>query len=115
MKANELRIGNWIGQKGGSQFQVIVDVAEAPNFWKNNLDISHGIPLTEEWMVKFGFEDDLPWKYKQFRLDDQERLHIIDNSGYGSIISRGVKYVHQLQNIIHSLTGEELPIKEQAV
>jgi hypothetical protein len=94
------------------------------------------ILLTEEWLLKFGFkvkdrksnlntdifyiptfEIDYCLFYADFRLDyglyveytdspfpeDDEKLYPI---------TFGIKYVHQLQNLIYSLTGEELTIKQ---
>ena len=69
------------------------------------------IELTDEWLLGFGFEDNLPWELDNFRLDSEGRLHIIDKARYGIIIARNVKYVHQLQNIYFSLTNTELCLK----
>ena len=66
------------------------------------------IPLTEEWLVKFGFKDNLPWELENLRLDSENRLSIVDSSGYGVIIARNVIHVHTIQNLYHALTGEEL-------
>ncbi len=95
------------------------------------------IELTEEWLLKLGFkvkdrkshlntdifyiptfEIDYCLFYADFRLDyglyveytdspfseDDEKLYPI---------TFGIKYVHQLQNLIYSLTGEELTIKQE--
>ena len=71
------------------------------------------IPLTEEWLLKFGFE-----KNKNsdlyFRLNNYEYFienGIIDN-GYSRMNEISVKYVHQLQNLYFALTGKELEIIE---
>ncbi len=93
------------------------------------------ILLTEKWLFKLGFkvkdkkshhdtdifyiptfEIDYCLVYADFRLDyglyveytdspfpeDDEKLYPI---------TFGIKYVHQLQNLLYSLTGEELTIK----
>jgi hypothetical protein len=74
------------------------------------------IPLTEEWLLKFRFEDRGP----QPDSDELGRftkypigLWIMD----GSFITAGdfdvsLKYVHQLQNLYFALTGEELKLSE---
>jgi len=113
MTPNELRIGNWISMASWNADPEVKQVTafDIANIVKFKYAIEP-IPLTEEWLVKFGFEDNLPWEYKQFRLDDQDRFHVVDQTGYGIIIARGIKYVHQLQNLYFALTGEELPIKE---
>lgn len=69
------------------------------------------IPLTEEWLVKLGFN----------AIDDH--FIIIPESDYSSIvieknnnefniltIPASLKYVHQLQNLFYCLTGEELKV-----
>jgi hypothetical protein len=79
------------------------------------------IPLTEEWLVKFGFkaENDLNL---DFRFPNGTR-HLItreSDSGwyYGfecylvELPNIELNYVHQLQNLYFALTGEELTIKE---
>ena len=124
MKANELRIGNWIGQKDGRQFQVAVTVAAAPNFWKNNLDISHGIPVTDDWLIRFGFTY-VPSKIEgnpdvlsipimendALYFEDDEFVYFDGNAKLYLKFADKREYVHQVQNLYFSLTGEELTFK----
>lgn len=66
------------------------------------------IPLTDEWLVKFGFEK----SYKSFVKGD---FTFITNHGLAyklTIITNLPKYVHQLQNLYFALTGEELEIEK---
>ncbi len=110
-----------LGSKGTSSF--------------SGIECLRPIELTEEWLLKFGFkvkdrksylntdiyyiptfEIDYCLFYADFRLDyglyveytdspmpeDDEKLYPI---------TFGIKYVHQLQNLLYSLTGEELTIK----
>jgi hypothetical protein len=105
IKANELRIGNCINN-GKQNIRV-----SATTF---NTDISqyNPIPLTEEWLLKFGFEVyKFDHKKNQYRFKD--RLIVIRDDlfcdyGTGVIIN----HVHQLQNLYFCLCGEELTIKE---
>jgi hypothetical protein len=151
MKANELRIGNYIYKKIhkkdislevvevlsiNSSFDVL-DVKNIGGYITEQCPLKdfEPIPLTEEWLLKFGFkvkdrksnlntdifyiptfEIDYCLFYTDFRLDyglyveytdspfpeDDEKLYPI---------IFGIKYVHQLQNLLYSLTGEELTIK----
>ena len=72
-----------------------------------------GIPLTEEWLLKFGFVQYLLiWRYKGFTIASSL------NNGYGltgycieNIFPINCLYVHQLQNLYFALTNEELTIK----
>lgn len=69
------------------------------------------IPLTPEWLERCGFVDNLPWAKGNLRLDGDNRLHVVDHTGYGIIIARNVEYLHQLQNLFFALAGEELNVK----
>jgi len=122
MKANELRIGNWYNANGIFK-QVTPNTIE--EVWIAERTWCKPIPLTEEWLLKFGCEkvkSDIPTfsiVYGEFIEDDYEHCLIInldvDNNFY--IVINGVKlilkHVHQLQNLCFALTGEELTIKEK--
>ncbi len=75
------------------------------------------IPLTEEWLLKFGFTDEEDY----LELEIHESLSII-YVGYLALMLDGViiqindvnsDKVHQLQNLYFALTGEELKQQEQ--
>ncbi len=117
MKSNELRIGNlilfdgypikvrnfdeewvYVYAKGGGYR----DVYQYP---MESVDV---LPLTEEWLLKFGFDKSQEHDYfyiDDFTLDNKFILCDID-------ITVKVKTVHQLQNLYFALTGEELTINE---
>ena len=78
------------------------------------------IPLTEEWLTRFGFE--LPahsWIGDKFHLSEYGKgskhpnggVWVVAMNNNNAIISE-IQYVHQLQNLYFALTGEELTIKE---
>lgn len=69
-------------------------------------------PLTEEWLLKFGFVKVLD--YPCFRLEGLQ----IEFNGFDSQWGTGlldektvIKYVHQLQNLFFALKGKELTLK----
>ena len=68
------------------------------------------IQLTEEWLLKFGFEKDNELNFVKFSF----KVHFWSNYNsymYGWIGGNiEIKYVHQLQNIYFALTGQELTI-----
>tara|TARA_R110000796_G_scaffold58965_5_gene135843 strand:+ start:3162 stop:3488 length:327 start_codon:yes stop_codon:yes gene_type:complete len=107
MDAKELRIGNY-GKEITHSKNGVVKVSK-----RHFEDIEDGeidlfpIPLTEEWLVKFGFEnaeDDGVIGFNGLYFWDRE-------DGYSLIISgTPVKHVHQLQNLYFALTNEELTI-----
>jgi hypothetical protein len=120
MKANELRIGNWFIEKG--------NVKQFDGDFYHLLGCTP-IPLTTNWLEKFGFEKnkDKRWmkgksRYAIFYFEyyatgenncmwrieyhdtDYGRNEYKDCNQWGDVI----KYVHQLQNLYFALTGEEL-------
>lgn len=130
MKAKELRVNNIVKFIKPVHVQLghIFDV-------KNNYVIlwSYGIhlidcdentnvepiPLTEEWLLKFGFvkssEDsdnawlNLRYRFLNFSSDESvEFKKVFLNVNKMDVVC---DYVHQLQNLYFALTGEELTIK----
>lgn len=67
------------------------------------------IPLTEQWLLKFGLSNRKIWVFEIFG-DNHRGFHISSEGGEWLFI----KYVHQLQNLYFALTGEELKVKEMA-
>jgi hypothetical protein len=130
MKANQLRIGNWVMSANYKKIKreikdYSVEVIRAGDIhhletFPNSKSIKP-IPLTEEWLLKFGFKKDTKydWELKVNGVlfygmcDDTQPV----NTGIGilnlpdSIIN--IQHVHQLQNLYFALTGEELTINEQ--
>ena len=124
MKATELRIGNWV--EGNKPFQVKggdlnlgelhEKLKEEPR-WKP-------IPLTEEWLERFGFEKRFEKRYSFTSKDGVfHSINIeydlvakcvdlsIGQSDHHRLIDH-IKHVHQLQNLYFALTGEELQTDE---
>jgi len=118
MKANELRIGNYVydtlGKVNKIDLEAITYIVKEPH---NQVK---PIPLTEEWLLKFGFV-----KSKVSSQFDKEKLTIqIANEleyhkkgrvyfNSWAILEESIKYVHQLQNLYFALTGEELTFKSE--
>lgn len=74
-----------------------------------------GIPLTEDILLRLGFEkqhneDDFDYWFKKGFCDDILWEH---SEGFCHNLNHGgdIKYVHQLQNLYFALTGEELTFK----
>ena len=114
MKANELRIGNLLLFENEVQELSSIHSDNTIRLRKTKEDNCHGcyhvntiiikpIPLTEEWLLKFGFEKayETCYQYKDFILNDKFIMMDID-------ITIQLKHVHQLQNLYFALTGEEL-------
>lgn len=113
MKANELRIGNFVSDRLGI---VIIGTNGRIEF----ADIYKPIPLTEEWLVKFGFVKtyyDFEKGYIKFdkNISDygcegiKSNFWLVPNGDDDWYrIPLNLLYVHQLQNLYFALTGEEL-------
>jgi len=124
----ELRIGNYIEMPNEVYPTEVAGVTRyliSDGFGEMELERFDPIPLTEEWLLKFGFELSLNGGAgpDQFYYDGPVPIDF-DNDGklYLGYRSRDydceiynhneIEYVHQLQNIVFALTGEELTIKE---
>lgn len=132
MKASELRIGNLIQARGGAGIvraifgiDVLLTDQITDEEWQPEVENCTGIPLTEEWLIKFGFErSDSINKSPSFffKYVGGSELHINPENGVVWIERREnvfkfnnpvlIEYVHQLQNLYFALTGEELTVKE---
>jgi len=123
MKASELRIGNITSM--GVVYLIEDDVFRVANndgdTFKNTWAEIKPIHLTEEWLLKFGFDKvgialtsiaiaplnlpctfnlpNTPFSFCQGKL--------ILTTGTGDFCVN-IEYVHQLQNLYFALTGEEL-------
>lgn len=122
MKAHEYRIGNIV--MGNKPFSLKAnDIALAYNHekfkgeprWKD-------VPLTEEWLLKFGFEkDEIGQLFLEPYIDDVEANivfylegdEVVLRDSFEDIFLTRVHFIHQLQNLHHALTGKELKLKER--
>ena len=128
IQAKELRIGNYIQDYECEPY--IFQVEELRKYvgyeiWafyrKGSAKAKEvdPIPLTEEWLLKFGFRIEGDWT----QIDFNPRMGIRfygGNSAECDIIQDGkfigfknshIQYVHQLQNLYFALTNTELIIK----
>ena len=146
MKVNELRIGNYVGFKNRTNcYCEVVDLSfdggvHIIRHWTDGLgwpeydqpeeieDIT-GIPLTEEWLLKFGFVNGNKTYANAFSLEVLQtdfylrpcyaggyywgfNLEKVDDCEFND--AEPVISIHQLQNLYFALTGEELTISERS-
>jgi hypothetical protein len=83
---------------------------------KSPIDIEfEPIPLTEEWLIKFGFTEEYRSKmHSTFYTENLSYYFWYENKRqYASFKGTDIvcQYVHQLQNLYFALTGEELTLK----
>lgn len=117
IQANELRIGNLIHYfTGGENYVNTVDLQCLQRCVEDNQlfnFIHFKIPLTEEWLIKFGaevfeFDNGTPKQYRLFdRLFIKRDGYLCD---YGSSVV--LKYVHKLQNFMFEVSNKELRLKQ---
>ena len=114
MDCKELRIGNWVYFKLDDEY---LEFDYSMLDWDNASDI-HAIPITEEWLVKLGFEikEDRAvnryWK-GEFLYDLKDRtFNMFFSMDEGTFFIK-MEYIHQLQNLYYALTGTELVCKSQ--
>ena len=127
MKANELRIGNYISRLDlvdihKKRIEQILELGKKATTTGSLKVISNyedliPIPLTEEWLIKFGFKNTGEqffnvWKDKQGIITFQKDLSCYVGLSHYEAPPLFVecKYVHTLQNLYFALTGEELTI-----
>jgi len=108
MKANELRIGNYVKQENQTNTN---------DYWKirhlsetDNLDNLEPIPLTEQWLKDFGFQEMFPscFKKKEWKVNFMPDgiIYFLQWNTFNRLAE--IKYVHQLQNIYFAVTELEL-------
>jgi len=116
MKASDLRIGNLVYDIDYYQIEVralnLGGVFDDNGTWFD-VDFCEPIPLTEEWLKRFGAEENILGIIDNMwvQFEDGEWLVCNDNDGVYDIPT--IKHVNQLQNLYHALTGEELKIKNK--
>lgn len=124
MKANELMLGNFLEYKcvndsmlkrwkfTGDWSEKRIDIYDMQEISEEGLDWEYRpITLTEEWLIRFGFEKKQGWNNFEFFTKDFVEIGIGEQFGkvvYFNSIDVVVDYVHQIQNLFFSLTGKEL-------
>jgi len=139
MKVRELRIGNLVKctLDAASEINETCHIEDRPSLINNehfeilkvdvsgDLEILIGIepievelkeidpiPLTEEWLIKFGFKN---WGDKYTWSTKARGGVIVHKRKRGWVVRKNmpiIEYVHQLQNIYFALTGKELKTNE---
>lgn len=109
----ELRIGNYL-LSGGVAIQIdaahLCDLLTSEYYLLGHTQI----PITHEWLERLGFAVGKRSIYKDFGFFEieyeRDQLYIGINEYQDSLYH--IQYVHQLQNLVYALTGQELIIKQ---
>ena len=109
MKVEELRIGNLVFEKGRSPFAIEIEkiIDFANGFYK-----FEPIELTDEWLIKLGFESDgIEWWNGIICLGIfKDGLNYLPTEEINYRVGQEFEYVHQLQNLHYAITGDELNV-----
>jgi hypothetical protein len=124
MEAKELRIGNYISRSdlasGDLRTEQILELetekvtTTGPIKVISFYDEIKPIPLTEEWLLKFGFyKVNISWYNELCPFAITNWIRPDNNtSGYSAELNHinlcDLIYIHDLQNLHFALTGEEL-------
>jgi hypothetical protein len=134
MKAIELRIGNLVNAIDTTTNELcemnyrVTTIAPNYVYVTAVTEITKGedelipIPLTEEWLLKFGFNEITHRDIRSFLIQslradllyqpNTKRVFSFSEVDGNTWCLRTVKEVHTLQNLFYSLTGEELKTKQ---
>ena len=114
MEAKDLRIGNWVLVNDTPNIIRGGGIAAIESgYFKMKLD---PIPLTPEILVKAGFEKIYKSQMHTTFYKDKVSYYFWHQTArqYADFMGNqydNIQNVHQLQNLIHALTGEELNIQ----
>jgi hypothetical protein len=126
MEAQELRIGNYaMGNKPFAVDSNHIAMAYNHEIAQNGHERFKSIPLTEDWLIRFGFEKrngSFSIYLSELERSEIERKRIDIFFGAERIAAElcrsGIcfsmvtcNYVHQLQNLYFALTSEELTLE----
>ena len=118
MKAEELRLGNWI--------EIIDSEGVYTTVTKSTFDCDvevfyKPIPITVDWLLKLGFEyhafdKNYVVKSKQennnsIKKIDGDWFYNNDYSDASCYFVRELRYIHELQNLYYAINEEELICK----
>lgn len=146
MKAQELRIGNWVHHNdiisaSENEGNFKWDICHFYDLERHHLNTEsiEPIPLTEDWLLKFGFQNKGLFTNKIalsghpsgdmdgsiiFRIGEYgQDIYLFENEFYFELAShtddygeeittKKIQFLHQLQNLYFALTGEELKLSE---
>ena len=124
MESKSLRIGNWIKTDFYGEFPIVgLSLLNEGNelFFKSleyypkscKLKDVNPIPLTEEWIIKFGCTKDGEYLIKdRFKLiyrNDYNFWYVFDSLSDTYLTK--IEFVHEWQNFFKVMNGTELTIK----
>jgi hypothetical protein len=124
MDVRELSVGNYVMNQDGTLKNVPIGepVKLTLDHFNEFLEFYVPIPITEEWLINFGFEliETIPDEWEElilnkYKLGDFTIEFFRNKCWYPSLrrdkIDKTITYVHRLQNLYFELTDKELTLK----
>lgn len=113
MTAKELRVGNLVNTTtAGNVCNTLVPIEIIDGTYIDNAEWFFPIPLTTEWLERFGFDVGNNFYFTRGDFDisyiDDDIIYERYTVRWQKSVSIKIQYVHQLQNLYFALTGEEL-------
>ena len=129
MNANELMLGNYVKEIATNRIGTILYV----DFDKTKVKLEHStlfcpidmiepIPLTEKWLLDFGFKSEGSKDYLFISLDKKDECYLyfnplgkgiaINQNGKEGSFEMNIKFVHQLQNLYFFFANNHLQLVE---
>jgi len=121
MKTTDLRIGNLLRDKVSKTELEVIELTENDVVTKvidrSKFPLKEGrgiesIPLTEEWLLKFGFYKNIDtelFEKNGYQIDLSVIKCLFYLPEFGDLYKE-LEHVHQLQNLYFALTNEELTL-----
>ena len=125
MNKNQIRSGNYLMLLGETRkVDCVFNIPKRRDmYWVKCIGIIETkiihfkpIPLTQEWLVNFGFINDNGTEYPNYKLSfytcmwRDGKTNFCNNHGF----IKYLKYVHELQNLFYAIEGKELELKTKS-
>ena len=116
MKITEIRVSNWIRSKpNGHWREWEVHPSDFEQIFNNKEEDYHGIPISNEWLIKLGFKEDEPhliidideFGTMQICFDQYRKIISLFSGGFHYYMTE-IQFIHQVQNLYSSLTLKTL-------
>jgi hypothetical protein len=114
MQVNELRNGNLINYMMTPTDCSIKTIYAISQIYGETA-IYTPIPINEEWILKLGLYEigNKRWRFNNYVIEHWNNMYVIKYISMKNEfiqIGKEIKYVHQFQNVVFALTGEELTL-----
>jgi hypothetical protein len=125
LKQQDVRVGNLVFEtlEGVPACQIKLDAEQICLIEESDM-VYVGIPITEGRLTDLGFQDNNSYfsliDFPEFKVSwsirivsTGERRHFYLDDNFPESFQIRLEYIHEIQNLFHSLTGEELKPQEK--